>query len=217
MSAIWTFTTAVDNVCVKRFRALHPTTPVHAYTVSRAATFIDEHCPVLSKPYRDLRPIAFKADLWRYCALYTYGGAYLDDDLWLTRPLTLFDDVPGNLLLIENGIHTQWFPYRVNRDGIWNAYMIARKPGDAVLKCAMDTAVRLIAARTRTTLLGLTGPDMLGMCVLPTSDINVVGYLGSRTSAKTWSNERLNFHIKVPRDADVPHYRESSAFNDSVV
>ncbi len=211
VSAIWTFTTVPDNKCVKRFRAMHPTTPVHTYTIERAATFIDEHCPILSKPYRDLRPIAFKADLWRYCALYTFGGAYLDDDLWLTEPLTFFDDVPGNVLLIENGFKKkELFPYR---GGIWNAYMIAREPKDRVFQCAIDHAARQINARARTNLLALTGPDLLGECVLPTSDANIVGYFeGSFKGSQTWSHKRLNIEIKVPRDP-TPYYSRIGAFN----
>ena len=33
---------------------------------------------------------ASKADIWRYCVLYTYGGLYLDDDATLGNYL---DDV----------------------------------------------------------------------------------------------------------------------------
>ena len=202
VSAIWAFSEVPDNKCVKRFRAMHPNTPVYVYTVDTAAKFIDEHCPVLSKPYRALRPIAFKADLWRYCALYTFGGAYLDDD------------VSGNLLLIEDNFKAHWFPYRVFREGIWNAYMIARTPGNEVLKCAIEKAARQINARAQTGLLALTGPGLLWSCVLPTSDANIVGYLDEDfNGAQTWSHERLNYIVQVPRTS-VPHYSKIDAFND---
>lgn len=39
--------------------------------------------------YSMINPLvgASKADIWRYCALYTYGGVYLDDDSDIKTPL----------------------------------------------------------------------------------------------------------------------------------
>lgn len=38
---------------------------------------------VLDAAFVALQPIAFKADLFRYCALWNEGGWYMDDDLML--------------------------------------------------------------------------------------------------------------------------------------
>jgi hypothetical protein len=42
------------------------------------AFIINEYPPDVLTAYDRLIPTAFKADLWRYCVLYKYGGVYLD-------------------------------------------------------------------------------------------------------------------------------------------
>lgn len=50
--------------------------------------FIDEHFgSELVRCYERLPRGAFQADLWRYCALYAYGGVYADIDTICTRSL----------------------------------------------------------------------------------------------------------------------------------
>ena len=47
-----------------------------------------EYPPDVLMAYDCLIPTAFKADLWRYCVLYKYGGVYLDAKLGGVRPPT---------------------------------------------------------------------------------------------------------------------------------
>ena len=42
------------------------------------AFIMNEYPPDVLMAYDQLIPTAFKADLWRYCVLYKYGGVYLD-------------------------------------------------------------------------------------------------------------------------------------------
>ena len=52
------------------------------------ATFVAKHCGErASTRYKNLRTAAHRADLWRYCALYHFGGVYLDVKTWLIRPM----------------------------------------------------------------------------------------------------------------------------------
>lgn len=44
-----------------------------------------EYPPDVLMAYQSLIPTAFKADLWRYCVLYKYGGVYLDVKLGWQR------------------------------------------------------------------------------------------------------------------------------------
>ena len=50
----------------------------------RSAEFGDD----VVRAFARLRAGAAKADLWRYCALYTYGCVYLDLDAGINRPLS---------------------------------------------------------------------------------------------------------------------------------
>ena len=40
--------------------------------------FVARHCPQALRAYECLVPASFKADIFRYCAMYTLGGVYLD-------------------------------------------------------------------------------------------------------------------------------------------
>ena len=44
----------------------------------RARSFMKEHFPQFFDTYSKLKLGAHRADLWRYCILYKYGGVYLD-------------------------------------------------------------------------------------------------------------------------------------------
>lgn len=46
---------------------------------------------------------AFKADIWRYCVLYTYGGVYLDDDSNIQTPLDEVIKETDHLIMSEEG------------------------------------------------------------------------------------------------------------------
>jgi len=51
--------------------------------------FIKTHCGVdVAEAFSCIKPPAFRADLFRFCALYALGGVYLDADMVLLRPLT---------------------------------------------------------------------------------------------------------------------------------
>jgi hypothetical protein len=52
--------------------------------------------------YDTLRPFAFKADLFRYCVLYYYGGCYFDHKQTLKIPLRNFIDENDELILCKD-------------------------------------------------------------------------------------------------------------------
>ncbi len=56
------------------------------------AFILREYPPDVLTAYDRLIPTAFKADLWRYCVLYKYGGMYLDVKYGGVRPMTAGGD-----------------------------------------------------------------------------------------------------------------------------
>ena len=50
--------------------------------------FVSAHCPRALAAYDCLVPVAFKADVFRYCALYHWGGVYYDAEDVLLQPLS---------------------------------------------------------------------------------------------------------------------------------
>lgn len=57
----------------------------------------------LSWAYRLVNVWAFKADIWRYCILYTFGGVYLDDDSDMKTPLDDIVRKSDHLIMSEEG------------------------------------------------------------------------------------------------------------------
>jgi hypothetical protein len=51
---------------------------VHFYDDDMALQFMEKHYPQFVDTYSSLKLGAHRADLWRYCILYKYGGIYLD-------------------------------------------------------------------------------------------------------------------------------------------
>jgi hypothetical protein len=60
------------------------------YTDDAAGNFLSTHFPAeVRQAYDAIRPGAFKADLFRYCALLIHGGLYADMDIMLEANLDL--------------------------------------------------------------------------------------------------------------------------------
>lgn len=99
--------------------------------------------------YDRLIPTAFKADLWRYCVLYKYGGVYLDIKLGFLgdgggRDTTLRSIVErwlrggggggggDEFLVLERDSFGLW---PTGRFGIHNAFMIVKPKNPILLEC----------------------------------------------------------------------------------
>ena len=65
-----------------------PEYTLHLLDDEQASNFVSRHCgPTAHIRYMELQTPAHRADLWRYCALYHFGGVYLDVKTWLIKPL----------------------------------------------------------------------------------------------------------------------------------
>ena len=96
--------------------------------------------------YDNLIPTAFKADLWRYCVLYMYGGVYLDIKLQfcgggvslrsiVERWMGDGGDGGGGgdgLFVLERDAVGLWSP---GRFGIHNAFIITKPKNPILLEC----------------------------------------------------------------------------------
>ena len=77
---------------------------------SQCENFIKKHFPnKIYLAYKKLPMAVMRADLWRYCVIYKYGGIYADTDaICLNNPNFFINDT--NLILApENNVHLcQW-------------------------------------------------------------------------------------------------------------
>jgi glycosyltransferase involved in cell wall biosynthesis len=85
------------------------------------------------KAYRRLLPGAFKADLWRCCVLYKYGGVYADIDMVCLGKIDDFLNETTEFVLADN----------LDEKLLCNAF-IAAPPGSEILRECIDRMVKIV-------------------------------------------------------------------------
>lgn len=85
------------------------------------------------KAYRRLIPGAFKADLWRCCVLYKYGGVYADIDMVCLGKIDDFLNETTEFVLADN----------LDEKLLCNAF-IAAAPGSEILRDCIDRMVKIV-------------------------------------------------------------------------
>lgn len=108
--------------------------------------------------YDTLNPGAYKADLWRLCVLYEYGGVYADIKLLPNISLDkIIDDDNDAVLVIDRKC-----PFKKHYKDIYNAFM-AFIPKHPFVKKLIDRIVENVENRYYgTSWLGITGPKFIG-------------------------------------------------------
>jgi len=110
----------------------------------------------VDKAYFNLRPGAFRADVWRLMQLWAEGGVYLDANVNLTCGLNDWIDFSKDELVVvtDTGVN-----------GIWNA-MMAAEPGNQYIESAITDITRHILAHYYgANPLAITGPIALGLAL----------------------------------------------------
>jgi hypothetical protein len=114
------------------------------YTDDEARTLIQTHFPTeIVTAYDDLLPGAYKADLFRYCALLLYGGVYADID---TLRLSNLDDVIKNDTGFMVPLDLQQFSPYNSTLCLWNGLMAA-SPGHPYLAQVIENVVNGVRNR----------------------------------------------------------------------
>jgi len=103
------------------------------------------------KAFDSLIPGAYKADLWRYCILYIYGGIYLDIKFHCVNNFKL-------LTLTEE----EHFARDYLISGVYNAVMITIPKNNVLLKCINQIVSNVKNKYYGASCLHPTGPALLG-------------------------------------------------------
>lgn len=113
------------------------------YADEEAQLFLSTHFPPeVREAYDALRPGAFKADLFRYCALFILGGVYADVDILLESNLdvSIAPDVGFMVPVDEPGSEANMAMC------VWNGF-IAAAPAHPFLAKVIETVVNQIRNR----------------------------------------------------------------------
>jgi len=143
---------------LKRTEKLHPNCEYHFHDDEACNRFMEENFPSrVVNAYNTLIPGAYKADLFRYCMLYTYGGLYLDANMYCLKS---FEDI------VWPKTEKQYpFISCVDDSHLGSAYnaFIASVPKHPILAIAINICVHRIERREYgSSCLHPTGPYVLG-------------------------------------------------------
>ena len=139
---------------VNRLRQLNPEFTFHIYTDEMCLAFIRDHfTPDVAQAFQSLIPGAYKADLWRLCILYIYGGYYLDIKL---SPIKKFR-------LIELSEHEHYALDRPKHSlHIYNALMVCKANNPFLFHCIREIVHNVEIKYYGKSPLSPTGPELLG-------------------------------------------------------
>ena len=104
--------------------------------------------------YDKIEAGAFKADMWRYCALYVHGGVYVDLDTLCVGSIDSVLD-PSAALVV---------PVDIDERNLFNAFL-AVVPRHPVMLACVDRIVAHVEAGVEQAGFDFSGPGLLGQCV----------------------------------------------------
>jgi len=121
---------------VEKLKATNPEFKHYLYDNNDCRLFIEQYFDkdVLTA-FDCLIPSAYKADLWRCCVLYIYGGVYLDIKYVPVDGFKLINLMDREHFCLERPGH-----WENNSYGLYNAIMIT-KPNNIILKECIDKIV----------------------------------------------------------------------------
>ena len=190
---------------IMMLRKNNPEFEFFLYDDQMCRNFIQRHFgPNEVYAFDSLIPGAFKADLWRYCVLYIYGGIYMDIKLQTVNGFKLIDL-----------IHEECFPVDIlNIPACWQGFLIC-KPGNPILKIAIDKIYsnvvnKIYPSEYLIPTLYISGPTLLGS-ILQQLDVN-------------WANKSSIIHKRSSKDlmlknnkiimSEYKEYRDELNTND---
>jgi mannosyltransferase OCH1-like enzyme len=115
--------------------------------------------------YNILVPGAFKADLWRYCILYLYGGVYIDAGLKCNIP---FRDIIKNY-------ESVWVK-DIKNMGIYNAFMYTKPKNPLLLEVINSVCDRVEKRERGKNCLDVTGPYIFGEAFKRIYNVNSIPF-----------------------------------------
>lgn len=169
--------------------AVNPSFERNHHNDTSALEYLGEKCgKVVAEAYKCLAPPAYRADLFRFCALWADGGIYLDGDI---VPLVPLEEMYSPCSTATVGHDFPWKDIPGKQMKI-----LAGSPGAEIFKCAMETIVENIKKRAypETNLL-LSGPQMLQQCFEEYPDDVAITHTDTRGAMWPYSGMRAYHKI----------------------
>ena len=149
------------KACVDSVMRDNPNFKHYMYDVEDCRKFIrDEYDFNVLNAYDSLIPLAYKADLWRCCILYKYGGVYLDIKFGCINGFC-FESLCDDDYFVKDRSHV------LGKDAVFNALIIARPKNEILYNCIRQIVKNVKNRFYGDSPLDITGPIMMIRCFSP--------------------------------------------------
>jgi mannosyltransferase OCH1-like enzyme len=169
--------------CVEKLKKDNPEFEHHLYDIEDCRKFIGKHFDKeVLDAYDKLKPLAYKADLWRYCVLYKNGGVYLDvkyqcepgfklieltdkEYYVLERPyINTNISIKKNIKMINKHNYLKNIDKKLwsNNIGIYNALIICKPKNKLIFQCIQQCIQNIKNNFYGYNFLHPTGPSLIG-------------------------------------------------------
>ena len=177
------------NFLVSSTVTSNPTFRQNRHDDKSAAEYILAKCgQEAASAYSCLTPSAFRADLFRFCALYSEGGVYLDEDIF---PLHHLEDIVSvcSSATIGHDFPTGGKPAKQMK-------LLASSPGAAIFQCALLGIINNVRKRIYpSSPLELTGPLLLERCYADHNNDVAITYKDTRQAVWPYTGLRAGSTI----------------------
>ena len=142
---------------VFKIRKNNPEFRYHLFDDTDCKNFIKENFGLkIYDAFENLIPGAYKADLWRYCILFKYGGIYIDIKFY-TNNFNFKELIDNDYFVKDRDGH-----WENNKIGIYNGFIIAKPKNFIFLKCINDIIDNIQICNMGLNALYPTGPGLMG-------------------------------------------------------
>jgi mannosyltransferase OCH1-like enzyme len=149
--------------CHQKWAELNPNYTIIWYNGKQRERFIIKHYPPqVIHAYKMLKPGAYKADLWRICILYKFGGVYIDS--YATSFCSLDEMFKGCLNAGRHQFISALDPKRC-KGGIHNGFIVSSKGHPFLLQCIKDIISNVSSRFYGESPMDVTGPVCLRRAV----------------------------------------------------
>ena len=180
--------------------AANPTFRRNRHDDRSAAEYILKFCgDDAARAYTCLRPPSYRADLFRFCALFGEGGVYLDEDIVPLHPL--------ESIISECSTATIGHDFPADGRLAKQMKILAAAPGASIMKCAVDSIVYNVRNRAYPgSPLELTGPLMLQRCYEKFPQQVAITYIDTRGAIWPYTGMRAGNAILAYEYPDSPKH-----------
>jgi mannosyltransferase OCH1-like enzyme len=171
--------------CHLKWVELNPSYTIYWFDNQMCDYFMKSMGERIYKSYNNIRPGAYKADLWRACVLYKYGGVYVDS---YTEPFQSLTTIFKGCVKTDDS-HKFISVKEKEFWGIHNGF-IACTPNHPFMKQYINDMIENIENKYYgNTDLAITGP----VCLL--NSINKTLNLSRKIYKAGWNNYNISFYL----------------------